>query len=260
MKNTAYIATRSIELNKFNNVQNFVSALEGDGYVFIDSNSFRNLQEENHQIISDKDKSEFVESWRNLELDRFMSDNGTYRTRRHATFTTEGNSQNYSKNDYQPHYQTTEYNGLNGGIERFYKEIDPNTLKNPIFNSLIQLAYSAFDKGKMKKWYIEAHQFRIEAKDQSNGKPTPEGIHRDGVDYVLMAMVNKESVVGGVTTIYDLDKNKLASFELENFLDIAMVNDHDVYHGVSEIYPKDNNDNKVGSRDVLVVTFKEIDK
>ena len=260
MKNTGNIANRSIELNKFNNIDKFVSVLEDVGYVFINSNSFQKLQGENQKIVSNKDKLEFVESWKDLELDRFMSDNGMYRTRSHATFTIESNSQNYSKNDYRPHYQTTEYNGLNGGIERFYKEISPNTLKNPIFNSLIQLAYSAFDKGKMKKWYIEAHQFRIEAKDQSNGKPTPEGIHRDGVDYVLMAMVNKESVVGGVTTIYDLDKNKLASFELENFLDIAMVNDHKVHHGVSEIHPKDNSDNKVGSRDVLVVTFKEIDK
>lgn len=260
MKNRVNTYTKSIGLSKYNNIEEFVSTLQDIGYVFINSSLFHKLQIENQYLVSNEDKLEFMESWNNLELDQFMSDNGLYRTRKHATFTIERNNQSCNQNDYQPHYQTTEYNALNGGVERFYKEIDSNTIKNPIFHNLIQLAYSTFDKGKMKSWYVEAHQFRIEANNQSNGKPTPEGVHRDGVDFVLMAMVHKENIVGGVTTIYDSDKKQLASFELENFLDIAMVNDHIVHHGVSEIQPQDSSDNKVGLRDVLVITFKELNK
>lgn len=88
------------------------------------------------------------------------------------------------------------------------------------------------------------------------GKPTPEGIHRDGVDFVLMAMVKRQNMQGGVTIIYDLEQNKLNSFELDKFLDIALVDDHRVFHGVSEITPSNND--MLAYRDVLVITFKEM--
>ena len=42
-------------------------------------------------------------------------------------------------------------------------------------------------------WHIEAHQFRIEARVGEHGKPTPEGMHRDGVDYVLNLAVVKSN-------------------------------------------------------------------
>ena len=34
-------------------------------------------------------------------------------------------------------------------------------------------------------WYVDVHQYRIEALGEDVGKPTPEGIHRDGADWVL---------------------------------------------------------------------------
>ncbi len=260
MKNVENVTVGNTELNSLTNIKGIISDLEDTGFVLIDSRTFHKVQNESQILVTDKDKLEFIISWQNLEVDRFMSDNGVYRTRKHATFTINSKSKIYNKNDYQPHYQTTEYNTLNGGVERFYKEIDTNTIRNPIFKNLIQFAYSAFDKNEIKSWYVEAHQFRIEAKNQIDGKPTPEGIHRDGVDYVLMAMVNKENVVGGITTIYDLNRNALTSFELKDFLDIAIVNDHIVYHGVSEIQLHNNINSKVGVRDILVLTFKELNK
>ena len=36
------------------------------------------------------------------------------------------------------------------------------------------------------------------------GQPTPEGMHRDGVDWVLVLMVRRENIKSGETTIYDL--------------------------------------------------------
>ena len=39
-------------------------------------------------------------------------------------------------------------------------------------------------------WHIECHQFRIEARQDAAGQPTPEGVHRDGVDCVLVLMVS----------------------------------------------------------------------
>ena len=228
------------------------------GYAFIDLNAFQEIQKNNNfHDVNEQDIREFIDSWNALDLDQFMSDKGKYRTRKHATFTINDKHKILLKNSYIPHFQTIEYNTLNGGIARYFSEIDKNTIENPIFRNLLQFAYLTFSEIETENWFIEAHQFRIEAKFNDSGKPTPEGIHRDGVDFVLMAMINRQNVQGGMTRIYDLNKNLKAEFMLENFLDIALVDDHQVYHSVTEIKVNDFTLGDTGLRDVLVITFKK---
>ena len=43
------------------------------------------------------------------------------------------------------------------------------------------------------RWYVEAHPFRIDTSD-GIGRPTPEGAHRDGVDYVVVILVDRVGV------------------------------------------------------------------
>jgi len=84
--------------------------------------------------------------------------------------------------------------------------------------------------------------------------PTPEGLHRDGVDWVLVLLVARENIAEGVTTIYGTNKNALGNFTLTAPLDAALVDDSRVYHGVTAVEPIDPT--KPAYRDVLVVTFR----
>lgn len=220
----------------------------------MDAEDFSNLQDSVSKI-SEKNIHEFIQSWNSLCIDKYMNDKGTYRKRKHATFSVQDGAM--VKNAYQPHFQTLDYNVLNGGVERFYTEIDESTISNPVFLNLAAFAWGCFDPERQKRWFVEAHQFRIESNSHTSGKPTPEGLHRDGVDYLLMAMIKRQNISGGQTTIYDLDKKPLASFQLEKFLDLALVNDHLVFHGVSEICPEGVDLSEPSFRDVLVLTFKE---
>jgi hypothetical protein len=102
--------------------------------------------------------------------------------------------------------------------------------------------------------HVEIHQFRIEAKPGEAGQPTPEGMHRDGVDWVLVLMVRRENVASGETTIYDLRQRPLGSFTLTAPLDAAWVDDGRVFHGVTAVTPIDPQ--LPAYRDVLVVTFR----
>src|SRR5581483_9444998 len=104
-------------------------------------------------------------------------------------------------------------------------------------------------------WHIELHQFRIEARRGVEGRPTPEGHHRDGVDHVLVLLVGRRNIQSGVTTIYDLDGRSLGSFTLTEPMDSALVDDHRVMHGVTPVEPVDPA--MPGFRDVLVVTFRK---
>ncbi|WP_162842968.1 2OG-Fe dioxygenase family protein [Neisseria animalis] len=198
----------------------------------------------------------FIQSWEGLGEDTFMADGGKYRQRAHAVFETVSSEQSIQLLPYQPHYQTKDYNTLNGGVARYFQEISGDFLQNEVFEALIKLAYSVFSKCKPKNYFIGVHQFRITAKEKNIGLPTPEGVHRDGVSFVFMVMASRCNVEGGETAIYDLERNKLSAFTLSETFDAAIVDDTQVFHGVSPIFRKDENIEKA-YRDVLVITFKE---
>ena len=52
------------------------------------------------------------------------------------------------------------------------------------------------------RWFVEAHAFRIDPR-AGVGRPTPEGAHRDGVDFVAVVLVERRGVRGGETRVFD---------------------------------------------------------
>jgi hypothetical protein len=105
-----------------------------------------------------------------------------------------------------------------------------------------------------EQWRIEVHQFRIEAQLGGEGLPTPEGMHRDGVDFVLVLLVNRENIASGTTSIHGPDGGERGRFTLTSPLDAALVDDSRVAHGVTPVKAIDPA--LPAYRDVLVVTFK----
>jgi hypothetical protein len=101
---------------------------------------------------------------------------------------------------------------------------------------------------------VEVHQFRIDARTGEIGRPTPEGMHRDGVDYVLVLLVSRRNIASGITSVHDLTGRALGHFTLTEPLDSALVDDARVMHGVTPVEPLDPAE--PGHRDVLVVTFR----
>lgn len=102
-------------------------------------------------------------------------------------------------------------------------------------------------------WRVEMHQFRIEPESRRVGLPTPEGSHRDGVDWVFVTLIARHNVAGGVTAITDETGRSLGSFELRQPLDAVFLDDHRVWHGVTPLrleVPR-----QPGYRDALVLTF-----
>ncbi len=103
-------------------------------------------------------------------------------------------------------------------------------------------------------WRIEAHQFRILASPEQSGKPTPEGIHQDGVDYVFVVMIDRHNVMGGITKVYTHNGKLLNSFKMRRPLDVLHVEDQHVNHYVTAVKPLW--DDQPAWRDVLVITFR----
>lgn len=134
--------------------------------------------------FNDDEWDKFRNSWNDLCLDKHMRDNGKYRFRRHATFSSLPSSSIWYQESDQPHYQSVEYNNLNGGVERYFETFSKETLNNDVFKNIMTFLLNLFSRVKPNcTWHIEAHQFRIYAEINKHSSPTPEGVHRDGVDF-----------------------------------------------------------------------------
>jgi len=177
-----------------------------------------------------------------------MADGGRYRKRRHAAFKLDEHG--LERLPHRPHFQSRDYNPLNGGIERHFDGIANEALASPVFTRLLDVCRGVFDL-KSGPWLLEVHQFRIEPSESAAGRPTPEGMHRDGVDWVAVVLIARVNVAEGVTRISA--DNGETRFTLSEPFDAVVLDDHRVYHGVTPIHRIDPA--SPGHRDVLVLTF-----
>lgn len=197
----------------------------------------------------------FFDSWNRLETDAFMRDGGRYRRRRIANFTAEPGVPGHRRGPHRPHFQAVVHNALNGGVDRWFAAMEDGVAAGAPLAAMMELGRAMADAlHGAQPWFVEAHQFRIEAAAGAPGFPTPEGVHHDGVDVVLIAMIARTNLRGGETVIEDDDGRRLAQFVLRDPLDTALLDDPRVRHGVTPVAPVD--DTLPSCRDVLVLTWK----
>jgi hypothetical protein len=161
---------------------------------------------------------------------------------------------------HRPHYQSRGYNALNGGIDRWFTPVEASVGDDPLLARLLgRLSATFADAAGLAHdtaaWLVEMHQFRIVADNRRDGLPTPEGRHRDGVDWVAVTLVGRTNVAGGVTAVTDEAGRDLGTFTLDTPLDTVLLDDHRVWHGVTPVHPLD--DAVPAHRDVLVLTFRD---
>jgi hypothetical protein len=226
--------------------------LAQQGFAFVPAETMHHLLAPYGAL---EDWPHFAASWDDLGLDTYMADGGRYRKRRFGVFGAVRGGTIWRK-PHQPHFQSRDYNPLNGGIERWFLPITDSTAASGAMQGILAFSQALFEKlaPPVRQWHIEVHQFRIEAQGASAGKPTPEGLHRDGVDFVLVLMIRRENVDHGETAIHGLGGELLGTFTLKAPLDAALVDDARVYHGVTPVVPIDPA--RPAFRDVLVVTFR----
>jgi hypothetical protein len=223
-----------------------------DGFAFVAADAMRR---ELAPALAPADWPSFAASWNELALDTHLPDGHRYRRRRHATLSARAGEESFRVEPHQPHYQSLDYNPLVGGIERWFEPIEAQILAGETFHRVMGFCQRLF--GSLRPdadWHVECHQFRIEARPDAAGLPTPEGVHRDGVDYVLVLLVNRTNIESGTTTVHDAEGRMLGSFTLGEPLDAALVDDTRVRHGVTAVRPVDPA--RPACRDVLVVTFR----
>jgi hypothetical protein len=231
-----------------------VEELSAEGFVFV---AGAEIDRELDGIIHRPEWSEFADSWNNLAIDTYLAEHGTFRRRRHAVFSMSAEG-DIRQEPHQPHYQSKTYNTLQGGIERWFEPVSSAVADGDVLLRILRFCAETFGhlSRSTRTWRVEVHQFRIEARSGQDGLPTPEGMHRDGVDYVLVLMICRTNISSGTTSIHDGDGRRLGSFTLTEPLDAALVDDQRVFHGVTPVRAID--ESLFSFRDVLVVTLTKV--
>lgn len=219
--------------------------LRADGFVVASAETVAELA---HVPVGDlQDLSQY---WEGLPRDPYLKDGGRYRFRRHASY--EIKKESLTLVPHRAHWQSVDYNALHGGIERWFEPIQNPLTSNLAWQSLL-LGLGQILSGlkPVNTWFIEAHQFRIDTTD-GIGRPTPEGAHRDGVDFVAVFLLDRVGIKGGETRIFDAQGSAGLRFTLTQPWSLLLMNDERMIHESTPIQPVGD----YGYRDTLVLTYR----
>ena len=193
----------------------------------------------------------FRNTFHRLPGDPYVNDNS--RNRRY------GNYKVLKINDYFPEYS------VNHTGKTFYKQNVEDSRKEYREFSLLENPHDPFVieyikymskllnfSNPFKELNIDLHQVRQIVYPETYSHNSPEGIHKDGSDFVVPALVfNRFNIRGGMSHIYDNDKNEIYKCLLEKY-DFTFMNDKDLYHYVSPIeYYRSDGFEEYGYRDLL---------
>src|SRR5574340_1725654 len=117
--------------------------LARDGFAHVAGARMRALFETAGSLA---DAEAFVASWDDLGLDTYMADGGRYRRRRFGVFAAPNGTGPIVRAPHQPHYQSRDYNPLNGGIERWFAPISPDVAAGPTMSAILATCRSLFDR------------------------------------------------------------------------------------------------------------------
>jgi hypothetical protein len=177
-----------------------------------------------------------------LPLDEFLPGGLKYRFRRWGKvyyLPSTGEIIPLPASDY---FQSADINTVTGGIIRRFAPLPPETFENPFVQALIRFNMDQFPVSldqRSQPWQVDIHQIRVVADATGAGHPTPEGIHKDGAEFVTVHLVEFENATGAEVTIYDNDKTPVQRFQLANLLDSYLFEDPRVWHAASPITPVD---------------------
>jgi hypothetical protein len=188
-----------------------------------------------------------------LGPDRYHPADKGGRTRRlaqyHATYNPETKRANITKLKTQLFLQG-ESNKLTGHIERDFQDLKIDM--KPYIQNGFHLVDKSWSLDQYEnEWMVNVHMVRVHAKPAVAGIPVPEGLHKDGADFVIMGCVARENVKGGISQIYESEDTPPVYGVTLMPGDALVVDDREVYHMVSPLIAN----NEHGYRDMILMGF-----
>jgi hypothetical protein len=196
------------------------------------------------------------EDWDHLEPDQYLKGGTKFRLRRYGRYYWSPASDDLAPLPNEPYFQPEDENSYAGGIVREFAPLRPDTLESPFLHALVRSTFACLPVAEDRQgmtWEVRIHQIRIVATPGEPGLPAPEGIHQDGTDFLTLHLVRRDNVVGGESTIYDLDRRPIRRWTMRDALDSMILEDPRVMHKATPVHSADGL--TPGTRDVLGLDF-----
>lgn len=164
-------------------------------------NHLTGLGEKRYAVSQFDRTSEVCKSFDDLPLDPYCGEGrgelsgGKHRFRRYDDFKMEycytGRCWKSELLPHRPFIQSPKFNYAVGGIERHLEHllIDPSAELNSLFNAF------GFDKNRL--FHAKTHQIRVVVTKDIYGVSVVEGPHRDGQDWQIVAVFDRQNIEGG---------------------------------------------------------------
>ncbi|MDD2050361.1 2OG-Fe dioxygenase family protein [Pseudomonas putida] len=197
----------------------------------------------------------FNATWNTLRPDIYLgAANGT-RQRRICKFEYRHKDRRWKTLESCNFFQPPAHNPLLGGIERTYARSETSFIGSPVLQTLLaaDLALLELTVGQ-RDWLVTCHQFRVLCDEHNEGQATPEGRHRDGHDFVFQHLIQRQSVIGGESRVFDENGETVFRATLTDYMETVVLNDRTLLHEVSPLQPHPDGSTP-GTRDMLIIDF-----
>ena len=191
---------------------------------------------------------ELRQAWLSLSIDYadlppddFLPGEASYRFRRYGRYCLVPASEELIRLPHENYFQSSDINQVTGGFVRQFAPLLDTTFDNSFLQELIRFDFRQFpiaDEMKLFPWEVQVHLIRVTGSSQECGYPTPEGIHKDGAEFVAVHLAELVNADGGDVSVYDNDRNLLAKYRLEQVMDFYLLNDRRRWHQADPIRPK----------------------
>ena len=231
----------------FSTLENVVAGIRDRGYALLAPADVERMTG-----CARRELDALLPAWDELPTDEHLRDGGRYRYRRHASYRLENGE--LESVPHRAHWQSVDYNALHGGMLRWFEPVSDATRAQPAWNRILTSIGNICDAVRgPDRWSVEAHQFRIDT-GEGIGRPTPEGAHRDGVDFVAVFLLARHLIKGGETRVFEADGPNGLRFTLESPWSLMLMDDPRVIHESTPIQPLE--EGETGHRDTLVITYR----
>lgn len=191
---------------------------------------------------------EILDSYENCPLDEYMGNQTRYK--RFSQYRLWFDAVEGWQFELLPHRDYTafkQFNPIGGGIRRHHPPLEVD------FTRHITAGMAGLPMDTSEDWQINVHQNRSRATLEKPGLLTPEGIHQDGHEFVMIAVLQRHSVTGGETRLWRA-KDAPEPFwrGILRPEQGVLLDDRAVWHDVTDILPENS---QPGFRDILIVSF-----
>jgi hypothetical protein len=189
-----------------------------------------------------------LESYDSCPVDEYMG-NGT-RHKRFAQYrlhpADSGDSWEYERLEHRDYTAFKKFNPVGGGMRRAYEPIEVD------FTPLISLAIAGLDLDRSEDWQINVHQNRSCAQADTPAPLTPEGVHQDGHEFVMIAVLRKVNVAGAQTRLWKPGEDKPFWTGTLAERQAVLLDDRAVAHDVTDV---ETANGEPAHRDIVIVAF-----